>query len=506
MEAERRVANGSHVRSSPGSWATPKPLPSGLLPVASLERELLPDAIAPWVFDISDRMQCAPDFVAVAALVALGSVIGRRIGIRPQRHNDWLEVPNQWGCVIGRPGVMKSPAVEEALKPLKRLEANAREEQAEIDRAHALAMEAYRIRKEEAGKNARGIAKSGGDVAAALDVAIPEEPKRRRFITNDSSYESLGVTLANNPNGVLVYRDELVSLLKGLDREESAAARSFYLTGWSGLSPYTFDRISRGNTHVDAACVSVLGSTQPGRLSEYIRRAVSGGAADDGLIQRFGLLVWPDQSSEWREVDRFPEAAAREAAWSTFNRLAELDPDAIGAERDTFEPLPFLHFDNEAQGLFSEWRAALEKKLRADELHPALESHLAKYRKLVPGLALLNHVADGGSGPVSAVAILAAMSLAEYLETHARRAYASGSNAEVSTAKALLTRVRRRDIEGEFTARDVRRHQWSHLSDGEQLQAGINLLCDLEYLASRKEDTGGRPRMVYSVNPLALTQ
>jgi putative DNA primase/helicase len=351
------------------------------------------------------------------------------------------------------------------------------------------------------------MAKSGGDITAALDVPAPDEPQRRRFLTNDSSYESLGVILSDNPNGVLVYRDELVSLWKGLDREESAAARSFYLTAWNGTSGYTFDRISRGNTHVEAACVSVLGTTQPGRLSEYIRRAIAGGAADDGLIQRFGLMVWPDHGGEWREVDRFPETAAREAAWSAFNRLAELDPDSIGAERDTFEAVPFLHFDGEAQELFREWRADLEKKLRAGELHPALESHLSKYRKLVPSLALLNHLADGGSGPVGGVSVLAAMSLAEYLESHARRAYASGSNAEVMTAKALLTRIRRRDIEGDgFSARDIHQRDWSHLTDRDQLQAGLNLLCDLDYLACRKEDTGGRPRLLYSINPLAVSQ
>ena len=106
-------------------------------------------------------MQCAPDFVGVAALVALGSLIGRRVAIRPQRHTDWQEVCNQWGCIIGKPGVLKSPAVEEAIKPLKRLEAKAREAQAEIDRQHALQVEAYRIRKEEAGR-ARGMPRRSG--------------------------------------------------------------------------------------------------------------------------------------------------------------------------------------------------------------------------------------------------------------------------------------------------------------------------------------------------------
>src|SRR3546814_13665673 len=41
------------------------------------------------------------------------------------RNDDWQEVPNLWSCIIDRPGVIKSPAVKNALKPLSRLEATA---------------------------------------------------------------------------------------------------------------------------------------------------------------------------------------------------------------------------------------------------------------------------------------------------------------------------------------------------------------------------------------------
>src|SRR3546814_20100313 len=70
-------------------------------------------------------MQTPADFVGVSAMVAAGSVVGRKVGIRPMRNDDWQEVPNLWSCIIGRPGVMKSPAVKNALKHLSRLEATA---------------------------------------------------------------------------------------------------------------------------------------------------------------------------------------------------------------------------------------------------------------------------------------------------------------------------------------------------------------------------------------------
>ena len=75
--------------------------------------------------DIADRLQCPPDYVAVAAMVALGGTLGRRVGIKPQMRTDWIEVPNLWGAFVGRPGWLKSPAMGEALKPLHHLEAEA---------------------------------------------------------------------------------------------------------------------------------------------------------------------------------------------------------------------------------------------------------------------------------------------------------------------------------------------------------------------------------------------
>ena len=48
----------------------------------------------------------------------------------------------------------------------------------------------------------------------------------------------------------------------------------------------------------------------------------------------------------------------------------------------------------DAQELFIEWFTGLERKVRGDELHPTLISHLSKYRSLMPSLALLFELAD----------------------------------------------------------------------------------------------------------------
>jgi hypothetical protein len=455
--------------------------------------------------DIADRMQCPPDYVAAAAMVALGAVLGRKVGIKPQQQTDWFEVPNLWGCIVGRPGAMKSPAIDEALKPLHRLEMKAREAH-DLDAAeHEKAKQIWKLKREAAEQRARADLKKNPSASVTFDLPEPEEPAERRYITNDTTYEKLGAIHAQNPNGILAHRDELVSLLQTLDREEYCAARGFYLTAWGGKTPYKFDRITRGATHIPAACISMLGSTQPGRLAEYVRRAVSGGAGDDGLIQRFGILVWPDESPSWKDVDRYPLTAAREAAWNIFDNFDSLDPGYVGAETDGFNRVPCLSLDAAAHGIFLDWRQDLEASLRTGSLQPALESHLAKYRKLVPALALINHLADGGHGAVGERPMLKAMAMSLYLESHAKRAYASGPEAETAAAKAILERIHKGSLQGEFTARDIHQKRWARLTDRSQVQAGLTLLCEHNWIACTeiKHPGAGRPTTLYTVNPRA---
>lgn len=489
-------------------WPDPLPLPSNLLSVAAFDLSLLPDPFRPWVEDIAERMQVPPEFVGVPAMVGAGSVIGNQIGIRPMREDDWQVVPNTWGCIVGRPGVLKSPSVSAALAPLQRLEAEANEA---YRREHA-AWEAGAFEREvrqEARKSA--IKKT---LSADLEADISdlrgeheEEPVCRRYRSNDSSYQALGELLRKNPRGLMVHRDELMSLLSALDREDSSEARGFYLTGWNGSDDYVFDRIGRGtNLYIPHLTMSVLGSTQPAKLGEYVRRVVSGGASDDGMLQRFSMIVWPDMPKDWVEHDRRPNGVYRQRAFDAMARLDRLNIAAIEARDDEFaRGAPYLRFDPDAQQVFRAWRAKLEHRLRSEGLQPAFESHLAKYRKLVPALALIHHLTSKGVGSVGLASVDAAIGWAEFLESHAHRIYQSGAAGDVPGGQAILRALRKGQLAAPFRARDVVRKGWTPMGEnGLRVQAAIDLLEDLHYL--RGEDVtpgkkGGRPTTIYHANP-----
>jgi putative DNA primase/helicase len=123
-----------------------------------------------------------------------------------------------------------------------------------------------------------------------------------------------------------------------------------------------------------------------------------------------------------------------------------------------------------------------------------MESHLAKYRKLIPALALINQLADWRRGPVSITALERAIQYAEYLETHAHRAYGAGLRMDATTAAAILKRIRKGELEDGFTLRDIHQKNWSNLSDHEQARLGLDLLVDFEWLSETNIKTGGRPK------------
>jgi hypothetical protein len=514
-------------------WSVPKDIPTKLAKVADFSLEFLPPSIGPWVGDISERLQCPPDYVAVTALTALGALIGRRIGIKPQQRTDWLEVPNIWGCFVGKPGLLKSPAMMEALKPLHHLEAEAAKAHAAALVDHHAALAEFKLHKsvkesvlkDALKKKVSESVVSLGDFTS-LKGAIkeaqkedplglgtgPEEPKPVRYRTNDSSYEAIGALLVSNPSGLLVERDELVSLLKHLDREEQCVARGFYLSGWSGTQPYTFDRITRGHVHVEAVCIGVLGNTQPTKIAEYVRRANADGAGGDGLIQRFGGLVWPDEPVGWKNVDEWPDSVKRDVVWGIIERISKLtETEALklGAVKGPYDKIPFVRFDEEAAAEFLDWRTGLERRLRSDELSPALEGHVAKYRKLVPALALIDHLVEGGAVDVGKESLLRALAMAEYLETHARRVYGATDSVDIIAAEAILTHIRRGDLKDGFTARDIQRHGWSRLTDRDHIHRGLDLLTELDHLAdvtAGKPGYGGRPKVSYWINPMSRGQ
>jgi putative DNA primase/helicase len=242
--------------NSDSAWPDPAPLPEELPAVEPFDLALLPTAFQLWITDISERLQCPPDFPAIGAMIAVAAVVGRKIGIRPKQQDDWTVTPNLWGCVIGRPGLLKSPAMHEAIKPIRRLDAVAYDT-FKIEEAGYEALREVQEQQRQVNKiRVRELLKKGGanphEVAQLLIAAEQNGPVRKRYEVNDSTVEKLGEILNENPNGVLIFRDELLGWLSTMERTGQEGARQFYLESWNGNGRFTYDRIGRGTVDIQA--------------------------------------------------------------------------------------------------------------------------------------------------------------------------------------------------------------------------------------------------------------
>ena len=259
--------------------------------------------------------------------------------------------------------------------------------------------------------------------------------------------------------------------------------------------------LGRGTIHVEACCMSMLGGIQPGRLRSYLTEALEDGPSNDGLIQRFQLLVWPETDPGWQFVDRAPDAASEQRAALVFAKLVELDAET---------PMRF-RYAPDAQELFVEWLAELEVKVRGDELHPALVSHLSKYRKLMPALSVLFELAEwaAGNGSADTVSLEHARKAAawcDYLESHSKRVYSCVVTPQLRAARELAEKIRKRKVgaDGFFSCREVYLKGWSGLDTPEAVKLAAEVLGDAGWvrdLSGESGPFGGRPPNRFEVNP-----
>ena len=509
MNSEYPSAKSTMVGGQLRIWPEPTEIKTDLPPAPAFDASaLLPPILANFVLDEAERMPCSPDFIAAALVVCLGSVIGARCGIKPKRKDDWIVTPNLFGGIVGDPSSKKSPALGTVTRFLDRLEAKEAEKMESANKvfsAESAAFEAhYSAIKTSMKKAASGKGddlKMNAAIADLQELQAPEEPKARRFKSNDSTVEKLGDLLVYNPQGMLVCRDELIGLLASWEKDGKEGDKAFYLEGWNGTGSFNIDRIGRGSLQITNLCISVFGGIQPELLERYLA-GISTSLDNDGRIQRFQVMVYPEAVAwEWR--DRNPVEGAREAVRDLFDRLAELDPEQHGAApNDGFVKLPHFYFDDAAQAIFVEWCTQLHTVHIANEENPLMKQHFGKFEKLFCSIALILHLAEGSIGPVTATSALRAAAWCEYLTGHARRIYGLVEAAKVTTARMVSRRLAAGKLDDGFTVRDMVRKQWSGVTSALQAETALAILEENGHVQSLEcVNTTGRPTVRYYLNP-----
>jgi hypothetical protein len=262
----------------------------------------------------------------------------------------------------------------------------------------------------------------------------------QRITSSDTTVEALCLILSENPRGLLLKRDELVALVRGMDmyRKGKGTDRQFYLSTFSGAS-FVLDRKSNAGripVIVPRPFLSVIGCLVPDMLVEFEDEQ----GREDGFLDRF-VWVYPDlvKFVPWSE-----DSVSREAqqAWEAcLRRLWALQGDE---GRGQYMP--------KAVGLLPSakraWVAffnAITAEAAADDFPPRLVGPWRKLRDYGARLALVIHELRvaceecRNEEMVEEASVLAAVQLVDYFKSHAIRVHAAMSaKADLPEADAAL--------------------------------------------------------------------
>jgi len=228
--------------------------------------EALPATARAYVQATSEALDVAPAFLSVPLLSVLSAGVGASVQLELKR--TWREPATLWTAIVAPSGSTKSAALQRVLRPVHE------EEQA--------AQAAYR--------EALAAHDPGGD---------DPRPVRTRYRTGDPTTEAVVRILEDNPQGVLLARDELAAWLGSFDRyAHGAADLQFWIEVWGGTQ-VSLDRVGEGNITVPAPAVPITGTIQPRTLKKKLGRL----HFQSGFASRLILCRPPTTAKTWTEAD-----------------------------------------------------------------------------------------------------------------------------------------------------------------------------------------------------------
>jgi hypothetical protein len=239
------VTNPEHDFADPYEGAVGPPFPF----------EILSPKLRKYADATAKALGADPSAVAMAALAAISGAMNAEMTVR--LGDDWWEKPIIWVLLVGLPSSLKSPIIEKAIRPLRR-----------IDQGRA---KAYRQQHELWKKNKK-------------TMPVPAAPPR--CLINDTTAEKAAEILSRAPCGSLLVQDEVSGWIESFERYSSGSSRPFYLQAWNGTT-FTKDRVGKtkndlsAEIYVDNLALGILGGIQPDKIVKL------GDLTDDGLLQRF---------------------------------------------------------------------------------------------------------------------------------------------------------------------------------------------------------------------------
>ncbi|BBM87047.1 DUF3987 domain-containing protein [Candidatus Uabimicrobium amorphum] len=257
----------------------------------------LPEPLRRFCKEVAEAVDCPTDFVATPLLTVAAGVIGSSKKIQVKK--SWTESCAIYSAVVAAPGSGKSPALIKVTDLLKPIEKENIERNNESKEEYLQSLAEYES----------DIQTWKKDKKKGLAVDSPPQPPEPFYYIRthiaDATVESIAEILANNPQGVVLIRDELTAWVKSHNQYKggNGSDRQFFLSVWAGASS-PVDRKGKAPQYLTDPFLSITGAIPPKELDTLKK-----GMKDDGFLDRI-LFSYPDpiHSTEWSEKDISVEA------------------------------------------------------------------------------------------------------------------------------------------------------------------------------------------------------
>lgn len=475
-----------------------QPFNDDLLPVENVPYEVLPEVMANFIKEQSEIRGCPDDYILVSLLARMGCVFSGKIRVNLTINTGWIASPNFFWAMIGEPSSGKSNALSATSKPIQLLSATARESYKKELKTYSQQKELLESKVSTAKKGMEQEAKKSKPdnsvvtrfeesfkaLRAELDELEETKPTLKRYTVTKTTVEKLILILEENPDGVMLEVDELSSSFVKLSKDEHADERGLYLSGFTGDIQYPYDTVNRGTIFIPRLLLSMFGGIQPAKLKRFLNDARTG-YQDDGLIQRFQGVVYPDRSPQCLQ-DKNPSSHFVNAINQMFVNL------------DNIQAGDVLRFENDAQEIFNAWRIKMTEK--AQEMGQPFEAHLVKSYEFVASLAVYLYLAENNGQltqamRITAKQILGAIKLGDYFFSHAKRMYGlvykehlSARSLSEKLAKLVLSSKNNEHFDVEiglylFTRSQIRSKGWADLATKEERREAIQVLIKYGHIS-----------------------
>jgi len=314
----------------------------------------------------------------MASLIAAASTaIGNAVNIRIR--GGWVSSPILYMILVGRPGMGKTPPLDFAFRPIRKLDAK-------VIKQFKIDMENYNsILENQKGKKDER-------------PPLPSKPILKRTIISDFTPEALIRALNDNPRGVAVYVDEIMGMFNAVNQYSKGQLIEQLLTAFSG-KPLDVSRCSMPiPIHIERPLINIVGTMQTTRVHELVDK----GYKDNGLLDRI-IFVYPSSQeiSDW-PIDEDSTASSFEkysALWEDIiNRICEIC--FITDENNDYALQNVLNFSPEAGAYFTDWRNGLIHKVNQIKDDGLVDSRVMKIPMITARLALVFQILRWACGEV----------------------------------------------------------------------------------------------------------